>query len=244
MKNKALFSRRAILGTASVGLTSFFLGNRADAQTGRGRGNRNANRALPTFNNADFYDSQGKFSEEKAKDAILALCRYHRYPIFPKLREKLWVTDYGIGEFTKVGLACIFFANNVDGEHSYMMLDIFLLPNQMLAEHWHVTPEKTPNCAQKNEGWLVRWGRSYVIGEGEPNLPPEVVVPKCHADGKVSVEHCVVADPGDFVPLGTLGSRHWQFAGKEGTIVTEVANAHDGASVRHLDPRANAAFLD
>ena len=253
MKNDSLISRRSLLFAASAGMATLFINNTTIAQTDRprreGRGNRGnraerGERVPPVFNNADFYDSNGKFLEEKAKDAVLEMCRYHRYPIFPKLRENLYVTDYGIGEFTTVGLACVFFANNVDGPYSYMMLDIYLLPNQMLAEHWHLVPEKTPNCAQKNEGWLVRHGRSYVVGEGDPNLPPEVVVPKCHAEGKVTVENCVIADPGDFVPLGTLGSHHWQLAGKEGAIITEVANAHDGASVRHLDPKANAAFLD
>ena len=243
MNNKRKISRRKMVRTLSLGLASTALAGTAAAQNAQsGNRGQRPQRTVPVFNNADFYGADGKFNVEKAKDAILELCRYHRYPIFPALRENLYVTDYNIGKFTEVGLACIFFANNVAGESSYMMLEIFLLPNQMLAEHWHEKPENNPLCAQKNEGWLIRWGRSYVVGEGEPNLPPEVVVPKSHWDGKVTVHHCVTADPGDFVPLARLGSRHWQLAGKEGVILTEVANAHDGTAVYHSDPTANAAF--
>jgi len=242
MNNKK-FSRRKLFGALSFGLASTAFAASATAQVlPRRRSQDQDQRVVPTFNNADFYGSDGKFNVEKGKDAILELCRYHRYPIFPGMREQLFVTDYGLGQFTSVGLACIIFVNNVAGEFSYMMLDIYLLPNQMLAEHWHEKPENNPRCAQKNEGWLIRWGRSYVVGEGEANLPPEVVVPKIHMDGTVTVHHSVTADPGVFVPLSRVGSRHWQLAGKEGAILTEVANAHDGGSVRHSDPTADATF--
>ncbi|MDR1382889.1 MAG: hypothetical protein LBJ67_03435 [Planctomycetaceae bacterium] len=246
--NKNSLSRRAMLGVSAAGLASVFVGYAGAQEQRRQEGTRQRagqpgqQRPLPTFENAAFY-TDGKFDEEKARDAIIQLARYHRYPIFPGFREKIWVSDYGLGEFTAVGLAAVGFVNHVAGEYSYMMQDLFLLPNQMLPEHWHVKPEKTPNCPQKDEGWLIRYGRSYVIGEGEPNLPPDVVVPKIHWDGKVTVKHCTVADPGVFVPLIRVESRHWQFAGKEGVILTEVANAHDNASVRHSDPTANETFL-
>ena len=244
MNNEKKISRRTMVGTLSLGLASTALVGPVAAQTTSQRPNQRQRpqRTVPVFNNADFYGTDGKFDVEKAKDAIFDLCRYHRYPVFPGMREKLFVTDYNLGKFTEVGLACVFFVNNVAGESSYMMLEIFLLPNQMLAEHWHEKPENNPLCAQKNEGWQIRWGRSFVVGEGESNLPPEVVVPKAHWDGKVTVHHCVVADPGDFVPLTRIGSRHWQLAGSEGVILTEVANAHDGMAVRHSDPVADAAF--
>ena len=244
MNNETKISRRTMVGTLSLGLASSALAGTVAAQNTPQRPNQGQRpqRTVPVFNNADFYGADGKFNVEKGKDAIIELCRYHRYPIFPGMREKLWVSDYGLGQFTTLGLACIMIVNNVAGEASYMMLEIFLLPNQMLPEHWHEKSDKA-GCAQKNEGWLIRWGRSYVVGEGEANLPPEVVVPKIHMNGEVTVRHCIVADPGDFVPLTRIGSRHWQLAGKEGVILTEVANAHDDKAVRHSDPVANAAFL-
>lgn len=190
------------------------------------------------FKNESFYDAQGKFDVEKAKDAVLALCKYHGYPIFPGMREKLWVSDYGVGKFTEVGLAAFMFCNNV--EDRYMLMDIFLLPGQMLPEHWHVEGENNP---AKREGWLIRWGLSHVVGIGDKNLGKDVVVPKTHMGGKVTTEHETIATPGTFVKLAKVESRHWQYAGPEGAIITEVANVHTDSAVRHSDPVLNKNFL-
>jgi D-lyxose ketol-isomerase len=190
------------------------------------------------FPNADFYDQDGKYIVERGKDAILKLCKYHGYPIFPDLRDRLWVTDYGTGQYTQLGLAACIFVNNE--EDRYMLLDIFLLPNQMLPEHWHVAGDKNP---AKREGWLVRWGASHIVGIGEPNLSKDIVIPKCHCGGKVTVEHEVLAKPGMFVKLAQVESRHWQYAGPEGAIITEVANVHTNKAVRHTDPALNQYFL-
>lgn len=187
------------------------------------------------FDNAFFY-KDGKFDEEKAKDAIVALLRHHGYPVYPGLREKLWITDYGLGRFAEVGLAAVVWVNNE--KDRYMMLDIFLMPNQMLPEHWHLAAKENPT---KLEGWLVRYGLSHIVGEGEPNLTFKV--PAIHNGGKVTVEHEVAAKPGDFVPLNREGAHHWQMAGPEGAIITEVANVHTSAGVRHLDKVMNDFFL-
>ena len=239
MTNQTNLSRRSLLAT-TVGITTAVALPALAQQPAANQ--RSPRGPVPTFENSQFYTA-GKFDEEKARDAIIDLCRFHRYPVFSGMREKLWVSDYGIGRFTEVGLAAIGFANKIDGPSSYMLQELFLLPNQMLPEHWHVKPADPKKGPQKDEGWLVRWGRSYVVGEGEPNLPKEVVVPKSHNNGEVTVKHCVVADPGVFVPLSSVGSRHWQFAGEQGVILTEVANAHDNASVRHTDKTANDTFL-
>ena len=183
-----------------------------------------------------YYYTDGKFDLEKAKDAVIAVMKHHGYPVYPGIREKLWVSDYGVGHFAEVGLAAVIWVNNV--KDRYMMLDIFLMPNQMLPEHWHVAAEENP---VKLEGWLVRHGLSHIVGEGDPNLT--VKVPAIHNGGKVTVEHEVAAGPGEFVPLNRAGAHHWQMAGPEGAIITEVANVHTGPGVRHLDKAMNDFFL-
>ncbi len=145
----------------------------------------------------------------------------------------------GIGKFMEVGLAAYMYMNNV--EDRYMLMDLFLMPGQMLPEHWHVEGEGNP---AKREGWLVRCGLSHIVGVGEPNLGPDVVVPKSHWDGKVTTKHETVAKPGMFVPLDSVETRHWQFAGPEGAIITEVANVHTNSAVRHSDPVMNEYFLN
>ncbi len=189
------------------------------------------------FENSWFYDANGKFDEEKAKDAYISLMRFHGYSLVEGIREKLWVSDYGTGQFARLGLGAVIFMNNED--HRYMLLDLYLLPGQMLPEHWH---EATPKNPVKLEGWLVRHGRSHIVGEGEPNLGRDVVIPPCHMKGKATVMHEVYCGPGEFAALNRATARHWQFGGPEGAIVTEVANVHDGAGVRHSDPAVDRHF--
>lgn len=193
----------------------------------------------PTFRNKNFY-VDSKFDVEKGKDAIIRLCEYHGYPIFPDLRERLWVSDYNTCQFTKLGLAACMFMNNE--QDRYMLMDIFLLPGQMLPEHWHLDGETNP---AKREGWLVRWGKSYIVGQGTNNLPkfPQIKIPKCHMNGQTVTKHVVAATPGMFVPLAEVKTRHWQYAGPEGAIITEVANVHTNSAVRHSDKEMNDFFL-
>jgi len=194
----------------------------------------------PTFKNKDFYTADGKFDVEKGKDAIIALCNYHGYPVFRGFRDKLWVSDYGTGQFTKLGLAAYMFMNN--SKDLYMQMDLFLLPNQMLPEHWHLAGDGNP---VKMEGWLIRHGKSYVVGVGEDNLAdyPEVKIPKCHDSGKAKTKHVTPATTGQFVCLAEAESRHWQFGGPEGVIMTESANVHTDSGVRHSDKKINDNFL-
>ncbi len=200
---------------------------------------KTASRRKLRFKNETFYGADGQFDVEKGKDAIIALCKHHGYHVFPELREGLWVSDYGTGQFTKLGLAAYLFVNNE--EDRYMLMDLFLLPGQMLPEHWHLDGGENP---AKREGWLVRWGASHIVGIGEPNLAEGVVVPKCHMGGKTTTEHETLATPGMFVPLAKVLSRHWQFGGPEGAIITEVANVHTNEAVRHSDPAINKQFLE
>jgi D-lyxose ketol-isomerase len=223
MKRGKAVSRRSMLKTIGVAA------GLAAAGCGTGAATRGGGLA---FSNADFYDSGGKFKPQAAKDAYVALMKFHGYPVFKDVREKLWVSDYGTGQFTKVGLGAVIFKNNE--EHRYMLMDVYLLPNQMLPEHWHEATAKNP---VKMEGWLVRHGLSHIVGEGQPNLSPDVVIPKCHMGGDATVKHEVAAGPGDFVALNRPTARHWQFAGPQGAIMSEVANVHDGDGVRHSDAK-------
>jgi D-lyxose ketol-isomerase len=235
MSNQELISRRSLFGIAGCGLGCAA----AAACPGRSAASEAQGSPPLRFKNEEFYDADGKFHVEKAKQGILRLCEHHKYHVFPDLETNLWVSDYGAGQFAKMGLAAYIFVNNV--KDRYMMLDVFLLPGQMLPEHWHVEGEGNP---AKREGWLVRWGLSHIVGIGEPNLSEDVVVPECHWGGKVSTKHAVVATPGVFVPLAKVGSRHWQFGGPEGAIFTEVANVHTNSAVRHSDPVLNKYFLE
>ena len=192
------------------------------------------------FPNESFYNADGNFNEDAAKDAYITMMKYHGYPVLDDTKEKLWVSDYGTGQFAKLGLGANMFQNNE--EDRYMLMDLFILPNQMLPEHWHLEGGENP---AKREGWLVRHGKSYIVGIGDDNLTdfPEVKIPQCHMDGKATTGHVVPTTPGQFVRLAEVKTRHWQFAGTEGAIITEVANVHTDSAVRHSDEKINANFL-
>lgn len=188
------------------------------------------------FTNDQFYDSEGNFLEEKAKDALIEMLEYHDYPVFDGLREKIWLTDYNKGNYAELGLASVMFVNNE--EDQYMLMDIFLLPGQMLGEHMHFAADGNP---AKMEGWVVRHGKSYIVGVGENNRDqfPQVVVPKSHWNGKVTTNHIIEANEGDFAKLEKVESPHWQMAGPEGAVITEVGNVHTNTGVLRSDPKMN-----
>lgn len=224
MDAKDVISRRKVLKGAGVAAAGLTVGGCTS------RGKVQGKKPEINFDNAYFYDADGKFKPEAAMDAYIALMKYHGYPVFPDAREKLWVSDYGTGQFTKLGLGANIFVNNE--EHRYMLMDVYLLPNQMLPEHYHLATDKNP---AKLEGWLVRHGVSYVYGAGEPTANIKAVIPKCHMNGTVTVRHEVILGPGQFTGLKEAEERHWQFAGPEGVILTEAANVHDNDGVRHSD---------
>ena len=162
---------------------------------------------------------------DAAKDAVIRVMKYHNYPVTDKTRSQLWVSDYGTGRFTELGLAAIMYDNNV--KDLYMLQALILLPNQMLPEHWHEKPENLP---AKMEGWLVLSGTSYTVGGGEDNLAqfPEIKIPASH---------------NEYANLKEVYGHHWQIAGDEGAVLLEVANVHSSEAVRHQVPEISQFFL-
>ncbi len=182
------------------------------------------------FDNAFFYNSDGSFDVEKGKDAYIALMKYHGYPVFDGMREKLWVSDYGLGKFTELGLGAYGFINDEKGK--YLGQDMFLLPNQMLPEHYHL---ETAKATPKMEGWHIRYGLSYTYGEGDSTLSSHIKIPEFEK-AHVSVYHEIPLSPGQTAVLDRETSRHWQFGGPEGAIISEYGSYHDNDAVRHSDP--------
>lgn len=227
MSERIDVTRRTLL--KAVGIAGVGLGGAVLAAPAERKGAGARKRELPAFRNEQFYKDK-KFDLEAAKDALIELMRFHRYPVFPKLRENLWVSDYGLGEFATVGLGACIFMNNEKGR--FMLLDIYLLPNQMLPEHYHLETKKGP---PKMEGWLVRHGLSYIVGEGEKSEGVDKLIPASQKK-HVTTFHVVAAQPGDHVELNRPTARHWQYAGPEGAILSEAANFHDGEGVRHTNP--------
>jgi len=206
-----------VAGAASVGVL------------GAGRAGAQGKVAMPK--NEDFYTSSGEFDVHAAKNAYYEMMEAYGHPIADRLRgEEFWTLDFGLGKFTEVGMAGIFWVNNK--EFDYFGHEIYLLPGQMIPEHRHV---KTPEARPKMEAWHVRHGWVYIYGEGEPTAGVEVRVPPTHKD-------CCVARTEQKLTLGEVGMLagpeqwHWMLAGPEGGIVTEYASYHDGNGLRFSHP--------
>jgi hypothetical protein len=239
MSQETSMGRRALCGSL-VGLGAGLLAGRnllgADDSKPVTKKERTRTRRRPrtplAMKNADFYGPDGKFNQEAAKNAYFDLCAYFGYPLNDNVRKNLAATDFGLGHFTEVGLAFVAWVN--DKKAGYASLEVFLLPDQMIPEHWHVAVEEGKVPA-KMESWVVRYGETFAYGDGQPTEKPCVKVHECQAKF-VTARHETPIRPGEVVGVGKPMEKHWQQAGPEGCILTEMSTYHTGEAVKFTDP--------
>lgn len=188
--------------------------------------------SLGSFCNADFYEG-GKFNEARAKAAYCALLKHHGYPLNDTIRKQIFVSDFGLGKFAEVGLGGVVWLDEKEG--NYASIEVFLLPNQMIPEHWHV-PIEGERITPKMESWIIRYGSTFAYGEGEPTKNPSVKIHECQAK-YVTVMHETAVRPGEVAGVKKPLEKHWQQAGPEGCILTEVSSYHAGPAVKFTDPK-------
>jgi D-lyxose ketol-isomerase len=188
---------------------------------------------LRKYTDKDFYGADGTFDAAKAKAAYYELMEHHKFPILPVLKtDEFWTLDFALGCFTEVGMGGIFYVNNE--KDNYLLHDIWLLPGQMIPEHYHV---KYEDVAPKMEAWLVRHGSAYFYSEGEPSPGVDERIPPSHRQC-AKARHEVFKGPGEVVVQPVPEARHWMKAGPEGAIVTEVATYHSMDALRFSHPKA------
>ncbi len=183
------------------------------------------------YTNADFYDAQGNFKPEVAKEAYKDMLAYYDVPFTPFLEANAWFIDFGMGDFENCGMGGVFYVN--DSVNNYFSHDIYLLPGQMIPEHKHVATK----FAAKMETWMPEKGMIYnfsEIGEATPNGP---AIPESQAPTTIS-KNWVEQHVGEVITLKQVGSWHFMMAGPEGAIVHEYANYHDGAGLRFSNPKS------
>jgi D-lyxose ketol-isomerase len=105
----------------------------------------------------------------------------------------------------------------------------------MIPEHWHVAVE-AEGVKPKMESWVVRYGTTFTYGEGEPTDQIAVKIPEIEAK-YVTVRSEKQLRPGEATGVKKPMEKHWQQAGPEGVILSEVSTYHTGAAVRWTDPR-------
>ena len=186
-----------------------------------------------SFENSDFYDQGGKFSQDAAKQAYCKLMKAAGVPISDFVRKNLWVADFSLGRFNEIGLGGVFWTNQK--EWNYASVEIFLLPNQMIPEHWHIAIESA-GVTPKMESWIVRYGTSYTYGEGEPATKVQATIHEREAE-HITVKNETVLNVGQTTGITKPLEKHWMQAGAQGAIVTEVSTYHTGDAVKFTNPK-------
>ena len=132
-----------------------------------------------------------------------------------------------------MGLAYVLWVD--DKAAGYASLEIYLLPGQMIPEHWHVALDDK-KVAAKMESWLVRYGSTFVYGDGQATEKLGVKIHECQAKF-ITAMHETALRPGDVAGVTKPLEKHWQQAGPEGCILTEMSTYHTGEAVKFTDPK-------
>lgn len=228
MTKKSGITRRAAVGSGLVAATGIVLAKAGNVLADVG--SRAPKKKVPMPKNEDFYDADGNFLPEKARQAYYDMFERFGYPNPKPQQELMWVQDFGLGDFVHAGMAGVFWWNNK--EHSYFGHSIYLLPGQQIPEHKHV---KTEDGAAKMEAWHCRYGEIHCLGEGPETKPCPVKLPESQEPYR-TVKNATCVLPGEVLELNRPEAFHFMIAGPEGAIVSEYATYHDGNGLRFANP--------
>ena len=232
--NRRELLQNLALGTAGIMTVSYGSPvSFAQQQNNRRNGSNTRRRREPLvkYPNDHFY-KDGKFDPEAAKKAYAELFQFHNYSLRDVVLKSpdFWMLEFAQNDFSNVGMGGIFFVN--DKEHSYFGHEIYLLPGQMIAEHYHMPAENMP---AKHESWQVRHGSVWTVAQGGDKSKLPFELPK----SQEKYTTCFDAKElkvGDQDKLRKLEQPHFMMAGPEGAIVTEYATYHSGAGLRFSNP--------
>ncbi len=144
-------------------------------------------------------------------------------------KERIEVTDLGLGDFRNIGLLVHVYVNT----DRYCAKELIMLPRQICPEHRH--PEVGGGNIGKQETFRCRKGEVSLYIEGDPSPDPRARIPDPHRP-YFRVWHEIVLRPGDqfTLPPNTL---HWFQAGDEGAIVSEFSSTSTDENDVFTDPR-------
>ncbi len=227
---------KAFVGVAGAGLVGLADNVGASPVEKVAESNTNAQEGIVMkYDNSYFYDDKGVFQQDKAFEAYYEMFAEMNYSLSDSLRANadFWVSDFGLGDFARVGMGGIFFFN--DKEFRYFGHDIYLLPYQMIPEHRHLAAEGLP---AKHEAWQVRNGSIFNFSEGgEPTPQALALLPKSQLDAKaINCYNFKYMTVGDQDRLGKIEAPHFMIGGEKGAIVTEYACYHSMDGLKFTNP--------
>ena len=241
-------NRRQMMGTAAGVAASLAIGTGGCKQEVPEMAKKVS---VPNYPTEYFYNADGSFNADKAKQAYYQMMEYYGYPISDVLRtEELWVCDFVQRDYTRLGMAGIFWMNAkgnygqngakaykgdfADKDYGYLGHEIYLLPGQMLPEHSHTGGAE--GYGPKMESWQVRYGEVQFFGEYKGAGDETLISDMSKTDQpwgfgqdwfKSKYVAGRTAKSGQLYTLEDPESWHFQRAGKTGAIVTEYATYHN-----------------
>ena len=219
--------------TASILLSALLLGGFTGCETNKSKDNMVQTKEkvfTKKYTNADFY-VDGKFNGEVALKAYLEMFEFYGVPFTDFMKENMWISDFGLGDFEHAGMAGVFWVNDPVNRH--FGHEIYLLPGQMIPEHRHVA---TPEYPAKFESWMVRNGSAYNFGIGDPTPNPPAL-PESQKEA-ITVSNFTYMKVGDILPLKELFSPHFLRAGDNGAIISEFGTYQDGNGLKFTNQKA------
>lgn len=116
------------------------------------------------YTNADFY-VDGKFNGEVSLKAYLEMFEFYGVPFTDFMKENMWISDFGLGDFEHAGMAGVFWVNDPVNRH--FGHEIYLLPGQMIPDT--VMWQPLSIRLNSNHGW---YATDRLIISGSVILPP------------------------------------------------------------------------
>lgn len=219
-------SRRSMLAGVGAACGTVLVGGNAMAEDVA-----SGIKKLQSLGRDDFYNAAGEFQVAKGLDAYCQLLEAIHYPVTETVKKNMWVADFGLGDFPRVGMGGLVWLNRPD--FNYFGLDILLLPNQMIPEHKHIATDK---AKPKMESWHVRFGEIVTFGEGEPTPAFFDRVPESQR-ATCKSKHASVLRLHETDDLNRVEAWHFMVAGPEGALVTEYGLFQDPAALRFTNPK-------
>jgi D-lyxose ketol-isomerase len=149
--------------------------------------------------------------------------------VTPQEKERIEVSDFGLGDIARVGLLVLVYENN----DRYCAKEIMLLPRQICPEHRHPpVGEKNPG---KQETFRCRFGEVYLYIPGKPAARPHSLLPEKYRKSFTVWNEIVLRPGGQFtLPPNTL---HWFQAGDQGAVLSEFSSTSTDENDIWTDPR-------
>lgn len=124
------------------------------------------------------------------------------------------ITDFGLGDFTNIGLGIIIYVNT----SKVCAKELALLPFQICPQHKH---PPINNSEGKEETFRCRWGEAYLYVDGFSTENINARIPDKYLE-KFNVFYEIILKPGDQYTLKPQ-TWHWFQAGEEGAVLSEFS---------------------